>query len=190
MFWMTQLPVSKYLTGFAPPLGVPLQLFKDPEGLSTQINPTLPPPKARHPNSRGREGGSGRARTQAQQNLQPRPRSQTSSGTLKGVLVGVLRARGMSEPAQGSGRAGPPHLHSCGPAVLMAAPAPIQTPGPPCLPGSASGLRPPDANTRRGRGLEGAGMWAGQARLHPSRPCRPQSRLRAVPLPFSAAVVE
>lgn len=132
MFWMTQLTVSKYLTGFAPPLGAPLQLFKDPEGLPTQKNPTLPPPKVRYPNSGGREGGSGRAGTQGQQNLQPRPRSETPSRTLRGMPVGVLRARGMSEPARGSGRAGPPHLHSCGPAVLMAAPAPIQTPALPC----------------------------------------------------------
>lgn len=55
MFWMTQSPVSKYyLTGFAPPL----QLFKYPEALSTQINPTLPLPNAPHSNSGGSEGGS------------------------------------------------------------------------------------------------------------------------------------
>lgn len=55
MFWMTQSPVSKYcLTSFAPPL----QLSKYPEGLSTQINPTLPLPSALHSNSGGSEGGS------------------------------------------------------------------------------------------------------------------------------------
>lgn len=121
-------------------------------------------------------------------------------GQKAGSRVGVrCRGRGISKPAQadrqGSGRAGPPHLHLRRPARLKAAPAPIQIPALPCLrnPTPPCGLRMPTPDPA---GVVG-GAYAGRGGLTPplpgcsvAKPVLGQRERPCLSLPFPAAVVK
>lgn len=170
MLGMTQSPVSKYyLTSFATPLPLPLRLFKDPEGLG--LGPLGLPLKIRPHVPLRHTGHQDRARVCRKRT--DRRHCGLGLGPEAGSRVAVrgsCRGRGISEPAQangqGSGRAGPPHLHSCRPAGLKAAPAQTQIPALPCWRRSATRVRD-SGHGLQGRWGGGGGVlesWAGPAR--------------------------